>query len=131
MLSLNKDEAFSLSKVMSIRLSLGYGISPSELNEVLNSIRTNKIEFFKNEYGIESGYIIWCSANDYTLKRFINFKIKPRFFSEWSEGENTVVLQLVNNSKDPRLALKFLLNLKRKFDRAFYLSKKNRIKIAD
>lgn len=129
MLPLNRDDAFSLSRVMSIRL--GLGISPPELNEVLNSIRTGKIDFFKNEYGIESGYIIWCSTNDYTLKRFIDYKIKPRFFSEWSEGENTIVLQLVNNSKDPRLALKCLLNLKRKFNRVFYLSKNNRIKIAD
>jgi hypothetical protein len=128
MLPLNNDNAFSLSTVMNIRLGLGQGISPAELNEVINSIRTNKIVFFKNQYGIESGYIIWCDTNDYTLKRFFDFKVKPRFFSEWNEGKNTIVLQLINNSKNSPLAVSELLGLRSDWNRIFYLTRKNGIK---
>lgn len=116
-----------LSNILYIRIKSNLSTTPSEANEIINSLKREKFKFFYNDYGIESGYLLWANVNSFTYRRFIDHKIKPIYLHEWNEGKNNIFLQLVINKPFSKITYTQLLKERRQFNLSAYVSKKDKI----
>jgi hemolysin-activating ACP:hemolysin acyltransferase len=116
-----------LSKILYIRITSNLSTTPSQTNEIINSLKREKYKFFYNDYGIESGYLLWANVNSFGYRRFIEHKIKPIYLHEWNEGTNNIFLQLVINKPFSKITYAQLLKERRQFNLSAYISKKDNV----
>lgn len=95
--------------------------------QLIPAITLKQIKFNLNERGIPTSFITWAYVSESTLQKLRHNPDYLLHFSEWNEGTNVLIMDIVAPFGDlKRLLLEFSLDMKNDFDYVFYRLKNNR-----
>jgi hemolysin-activating ACP:hemolysin acyltransferase len=95
---MNSDQENALAEILQCKLNAKADIPWQKLNQIMYCVKLNQFQLFVDETCHQViGYVCWANVSRATIRRVTKHSIFPKYFYEWTEGENILIIDACIN----------------------------------